>query len=72
MKEHEVIVGEFENELSAELARSELISAGINADINKHDSDLYLSLLKQSGGVQLIVSDAQFEKAKKILESKFT
>jgi len=71
MKEHEVIVGEFENELYAEIARRDLRKVGINANINKSDRGFFFTLLSHTDGIQLIVPDTQVEEARKILKIRF-
>ncbi len=71
MKEHEVIVGEFENELYTEIAERELRAAGINANILKVSDGGMFKSLQKTDGVQLLVTDIQEEKAKKILQTKF-
>ena len=71
MKKHEVIIGEFENNLYAEIAKRDLKNAGINANILKECDGVYLSLLYQAEGVLLIVPDTKVEEAKKILQTKF-
>jgi len=71
MKENEVIVGEFENELYAEIAKRDLRKVGINANINKSDRGLFFTLLSHTDGIQLIVPDTQVEEARKILKIRF-
>lgn len=71
MEEQKVIVGEFENELYAEIAKRELESAGINANILKEDTDVFIVFSEESKGVQLVIPGTQLEEAKKILNTKF-
>ena len=71
MKGPELIGGEFENELYAEIAKRDLRAAGINANILIDGCGVFLPLLSQVEGVQLIVPDTQIEEAKKILQTKF-
>ena len=71
MEEQKVIVGEFENELYAEIAKRELEFAGINANILKEDSDVFIVFSEESRGVQLVIPGTQLEEAKKILNTKF-
>ena len=71
MEEQKVIVGEFENELYAKKKKRELESAGINANILKEDSDVFIIFSEESKGVQLVIPGTQLEEAKKILNTKF-
>jgi hypothetical protein len=71
MKEQVVIIGEFENKLYAEIAKRDLKTAGISADILKDCDGVFFSLLYQAEGVLLIVPDTKVEEAKKILQTKF-
>jgi hypothetical protein len=67
MEEKQVIVGEYENEIDAEIAKGHLESLGIPASIIKGGG--MLPSLQNSEGVQLVVSETQKEKAEKILHS---
>ena len=71
MEEQNVIVGEFENQLYAEIAQRELLEAGIKARILKDYSDTFVVFSDQSEGVLLVIPGAQIEDAKKVLEVKF-
>lgn len=71
MKAHEVILGEFENELYAKIARRELITAGINSNILKERIATPSPTIQCTEKVKLIISDNQLEKAKKVLDTKF-
>lgn len=71
MEEQNVIVGEFENKLYAEIAQRELLEAGIKARILKDAADTFVVFSDQSEGVLLIIPGAQIEDAKKVLEVKF-
>jgi hypothetical protein len=70
MKETQVIVGEFENELEAEIAKGHLEASGITASIIKDDGGGMLPSLQNTRGVQLLVAETQTEKARKILQAK--
>jgi hypothetical protein len=71
MKGHKVILGEFEDELSAEIARRELITAGINSSIfNKRTAETS-STMQYTERVKLIIIDTQLEESGKILITKF-
>ena len=69
MEEAKVVVGEYENELDAEIAKGHLESSGISASILKDDGGGMLPSLQISEGVQVVVSASQSEKARKILEA---
>ena len=68
MEEKQVVVGEYENEIDAEIAKGHLESSGITASINKDDRGGMLPSLQNTEGVQLVVAETQSEKAKKILQ----
>ena len=71
MKEQKIIVGEFEDELYAEIARRDLETAGISATKHKDNGSVFILFSKQDKTVQLIIPVTQLEQAKKILERKF-
>ncbi len=71
MEEQKIIVGKFENEMYAEIAKTDLEAAGINANIIKNDADVFIFFSDDIDGVQLVIPGTQIEKAKKILERKF-
>ena len=66
MEEKQVVVGEYENEIDAEIAKGHLKSSGIQSSIIKGGGTL--PSLQNTEGVQLVVDDSQSEKAKKILQ----
>lgn len=71
MKEQKVVVGEFEDELYAEIARRDLEAAGIRATVIKDNSNLFILFSEQDKAVRLVIPDTQIEKAKQILKTKF-
>ncbi len=68
MEEKQVVVGEYENEIDAEIAKGHLEASGIPASITKDDGGGMLPSLQNTEGVQLVVAETQREKAKKILQ----
>ena len=68
MKEKQIVVGEFENEIDAEITKGHLESSGITASIIKGGG--LLPSLQNTEGVQLVVTETQSKKAKKILQAK--
>jgi len=68
MEEKQVIIGEYENEIDAEIAKGHLESSGITASIIKDDGGGMLPSLQNTEGVRLVVDANQSEKAKKILQ----
>jgi hypothetical protein len=68
VEEKQVVVGEYENELDAEIAKGHLEASGIEASIIKGGG--MLPSLQNAEGVQLVVDETQSEKAKKILQAK--
>lgn len=71
MEEQKVIVGEFENEFYAQIAKRDLAAAGINANILNDDNEVFILFSNELDGVQMVIPGTQIEKAKKILEVKF-
>ena len=68
MEEKQVVVGEYENEIDAEIAKGHLEASGIPSSIMKDDGGGMLPFLQNTEGVQLVVSETQKEKAMKILQ----
>ena len=68
MEEKQVVVGEYENEIDAEIAKGHLKSSGITASIIKGGG--MLPSLQNTEGVQLVVIETQSDKARKILRVK--
>jgi hypothetical protein len=66
MKKIQVVVGEYENEIEAEVAKGHLKASGISAFIIKGGG--MLPSLQNTEGVQLVVVETQYEKAKQILQ----
>jgi hypothetical protein len=69
VKKKQVVVGEYENEIDAEIAKGHLEASGIPASIIKDDGGGMLPSLQNTEGVQLVVDETQRERAKKILQS---
>ncbi|MGD0036831.1 MAG: DUF2007 domain-containing protein [Bacteroidota bacterium] len=68
MEEKQVVIGEYENEIDAEIAKGHLEASGILASIIKGGG--MLPSLQNTEGVQLVVAETQAKKAKKILHAK--
>ena len=68
MKEKQIVVGEYENEIDAEIAKGHLESSGITASIIKGGG--LLPSLQNTEGVQLVVAEKHSVKAEKILQAK--
>ena len=71
MKANKVILGEFEDELYAEVARREVITAGIQANILKDRNIKSSPVMQCTERIKLVVIDTQLEEARKILTAKF-
>jgi hypothetical protein len=71
MNEQKVILGEFEDELYAEVARRDLEAAGIRATVIKDNRNLFILFSEQDKAVRLVISGTQIEKAKQILKTEF-
>jgi Putative prokaryotic signal transducing protein len=68
MEDKQVVVGDYENEIDAEIAKGHLEASGISASIIKDDGGGMLPSLQNTEGVQVVVDETQKEKAKKILQ----
>jgi hypothetical protein len=66
MEKKQVVVGEYENEIDAEIAKGHLKSSGIESYIIKGGGTL--PSLQNTEGVQLVVDEARSEEAKKIFQ----
>ncbi|MGA3288266.1 MAG: DUF2007 domain-containing protein [Bacteroidota bacterium] len=66
MEEKQVVVGEYENEIDAEIVKGHLQASGIPASIIKGGG--MLPSLQNAEGVQLVVAETLSEKAKKIIQ----
>lgn len=71
MEAQKIIVGEFENELYAEIAKRDLEAAEINTNIVKNDTDVFIFFPDETDAVQLEIPGTQTEKAKQILKKRF-
>lgn len=71
MKEQKVIVGEFEDEFYADVAKRDLETAGISAIKLKDFNKVMKLLSNHDKTVRIAISVAQLEQAKRILEKKF-
>jgi len=70
LKETQVVVGEYDNEIDAEIAKGHLKASGITASIIKDDGGGMLPSLQNAGCVQLLVAESQMEEARKLLQSR--
>jgi len=66
MEAKQVVVGEYENEIDAEIVKGHLEASGIPASIIKGGG--LLPSLQNAESVQLIVAETQSEKAQKIIQ----
>jgi hypothetical protein len=66
MEQKQVVVGEYDNEIDAEIAKGHLHASGIPASIIKGGG--MLPSLQNAEGVQLVVPETWSEKAKKIIQ----
>jgi hypothetical protein len=65
----QVVVGEYESEIDAEIAKGHLTASGITANIMKDDGGGMFPSLQNTEGVRLLVAESLGEKARKILQS---
>jgi len=66
MEAKQVVVGEYENEIDAEIVKGHLEASGIPASIIKGGG--LLPSLQNAESVQLIVAETQSEEAQKIIQ----
>lgn len=71
MESHKVVVGEFENAFYANVARRDLLNAGIETSIRGSENCVVLPWQIEPEAVRLIVDQDQLELAEKILVKKF-
>ena len=69
MKEKQVVVAEYENEIDAQISKGHLESSGIPALIVKDDGGGMLPFLQNTEGVYLLVAESQSEEAATILKT---
>jgi hypothetical protein len=70
MKQMQVVLREFANELDAELVKGHLKSAGIESMIVKDDAGSMIPSLQETEGVRLLVSREDEAEARRVLEEK--
>ena len=68
MSDERVVLKTFDNEAEAEMAQQLLQNAGVQAFIFKDDAGGMEPHLQLTGGVRLVVSRADAERAQEILE----
>ena len=71
MNNKSVVIGIFENEMYAIIAKRDLREAGIQANILREGGGVTLHLLPQAEGVQILVPETQEKMAKEILHTRF-
>ncbi len=72
MERDQVVVGEFRNEIDAEIAKGHLESEGVEAFIIKDDGGGTFPSLQTTEGVKLLVAEIDEEEARTILKEKHT
>lgn len=70
MRHNQIVIGEFGNEIDAEIAKGHLESAGIKASIIKEDVGGTFPSLQNTEGVKLAVDETDEERARTILKEK--
>jgi hypothetical protein len=70
MEEKQVVVGNYENQIDAEIAKGHPEASGISASIFKDDGGGMLPSLQNTEGVQLVVAESQSERARNVLQAK--
>ncbi len=71
MGTNKVVVGEFENAFYANVARRDLLNAGIETSIRRSENFIVKPWQIEPDAVRLIVDQDQLELAEKILVKKF-
>jgi len=71
MKENKVILGEFEDENYAEIAKRDLITAGIKANVRKEIMDNSTLYSQWTERVKIFVPTTQLEEARKVMTTRF-
>lgn len=71
MGTHKVVVGEFENTFYANVARRDLLNAGIETSFRDSDNCIVQPWQIEAEAVRLIVDQEQLELAEKIIVKKF-
>ncbi|MGO9482704.1 MAG: DUF2007 domain-containing protein [Candidatus Kryptoniota bacterium] len=72
MDHDQVVVGQFRNEIDAEIAKGHLESEGVKAFIIKEDIGGAFPSLQNTEGVRLSVDKTDEDKARAILNEKYT
>lgn len=68
MSDEPVVIKTFDNEAEAEMAQQLLQDAGVRAFVLKDDAGGMEPQLQLTGGVRLVVSHADAERAQEVLE----
>lgn len=63
MEAQKVIACEFENEIYAEFAKMDLETAGINANIIKNETDVFIFFSDETDEVQRVIPGTHVENA---------
>ncbi len=71
MNDKYVVIGLFENELNAAIAKRDLRLAGVKASILKEAGGVTLHLLRHAEGIKILVPEFQEKIAKEILQIKY-
>lgn len=70
MTQNLIVVGVFENDFEAEIAKGHLEAEDIESNVFKTDAGGMFPSLQITEGVQLVVAEDQAERAMEILEEK--
>lgn len=71
MNDKHIVIGIFENELYALVAKRDIREAGIKANIFREGGNVILHMLHQAEGVKVLVPETQEKIAKEILQPRF-
>jgi hypothetical protein len=72
MSDEPVVINTFDNEAEAEMAQQMLQDAGVRAFVLKDDAGGMEPQLQLTGGVRLVVSHADAERARQLLAKLFS
>jgi len=67
MKDKQMVIGNYENEIDAEIAKGRLESSGILSFIIKDDGGGMIPSLQNAEGVHLVVAESHAAEARKAL-----
>ena len=71
MNSRQLVIGIFENEMYAKIAKKDLRAVGIHANFLKEGRGIKFNFLNRTEEIQLMVPEDRVEEAIKLLKTKF-